>query len=124
MERREIASVVLRFGMAIIFLYFGFSQVVSPDAWNSYVPSFLSNGVMTANNLVMINGILEITLGIFLIIGLYIKFSAIILSIHLLFIAFSMGINPTAVRDLGLAIATFVVFLNGKDSLTFDSKKN
>jgi uncharacterized membrane protein YphA (DoxX/SURF4 family) len=82
----------------------------------------LSNIVFIANNIVILNGILEITLGIFLFLGLYTRFASLVLSFHLLFISISIGFNPLGVRDFGLALSTFVIFLNGADEYSFDSK--
>ncbi len=66
------------------------------------------------------NAILELTLGIFLILGLYTKFSSLILSIHLLFITISMGFTPIGARDFGLTIATLFIFLSDLDRYTLD----
>lgn len=118
----RFAIPVLCIGLGLVFLYFGFQQVYSPDAWAGFIPSFLSQGVMTVNNWVMLNGVLELTLGIFLIIGLYTRFSALILSVHLFFIALSIGFTPIGVRDFGLAVATFVIFLNGAHPYGVDAK--
>ena len=120
----KLSKPLLRIGLSLVFLYFGFQQITSPNEWVSFVPDWalkFSFG-LSANNIVMANAILELTLGIFLIIGLYTKFSALILSLHLFGIAFSMGINQIAVRDFGLAVATLVVFLNGMDSWCLDKK--
>ncbi len=118
---KEIAKPFLRIVLSLVFLYFGTSQIISPSNWASFVPGFLTVG-FSANNWVIFNGILEITLGLFLILGLYTRFSAVILSIHLFFIALSVGFNPIGIRDLGLAFSTFVVFLNGIDKYCLDRK--
>ena len=119
---KEIGKPILRISLSLVFLYFGISQIISPGNWAGFIPSFLSNWIFSANNLVVFNGILEITLGLFLIMGLYTKFSSFVLSIHLFFIALSMGFSPLGVRDLGLSLATFVVFLNGIDRYCLDRK--
>ncbi len=79
------------------------------------VPSF-----MTANNLVIFNAILELTLGTFLLIGLYNRFSSLILSLHLFGIALSIGFTPLGIRDFGLAFATLAVYLFGYDRYSVD----
>lgn len=124
MHSKDLAPVVLRVSLALVFLYFGFSQIYSLDKWVSFVPEFAILSGMTANNIVMINGVLELILGSFLIIGLYVRFSALILSLHLFGIAISIGFTPLGVRDFGLAFATFVVYLFGPDNYTIDNKFN
>lgn len=121
-ERKESGFILLRVVLSLVFLYFGFQQVLHPGDWTGFVPGFLSFQNITPNNIVMINGIVELSLGVFLLVGLYTKFSAIILSLHLFGIVFSMGLSPLSVRDLGLAVATLVVFLNGADRYCVDYK--
>ena len=57
-----------------------------------------------------------------LLVGYYTRVSSLLLTIHLLGISISLGYNDIAIRDLVLTIATFVVFLNGKDKWCLDSK--
>lgn len=121
MEHR-FAKPLLRMGLALVFLYFGFSQVIAPDNWTGYIPDFLVSTIITANNWVMINAILELTLGTFLLIGLYTKTSSLILGLHLIGITLSIGITPVGIRDFGLTIATLVVYLNGVDKYSLDNK--
>ncbi|MCH7850256.1 MAG: DoxX family protein [Nanoarchaeota archaeon] len=121
-NNKDLKSAILRISLSLVFLYFGFSQVTNPEEWIGFVPEFLTGLILTANNIVMINGILELVLGSFMLIGFFTRPSSLILGINLLFIATSIGINPTGIRDAGLTIATFVIFLNGPDKYTIDSK--
>lgn len=115
------AQPVLCVSMSLVFLFFGFSQITSPDRWAGFVPSFVTPNSITPTNIVMINGVLELTLGVFLLIGLYTRFSALVLSLHLLGIAVSIGFSPLGVRDFGLAAATFVIFLQGAHHYSIDN---
>lgn len=113
---------ILRIGIALVFLHFGFSQISSPDNWANYVPDFLTGKIVGATNIVVMNGIVEVTLALFLITGLYTKFSAGILTMHMIPIIIFVGASSIAVRDFGIFIAIFVVFLNGLDKYTIDNK--
>ena len=124
MKYEKYAKPLLRIGLSLVFLYFGFQQVLSPDDWAGFVPKYALVFNLTANNLVMLNAVMELTLVLFLIIGLYTRFSSIVLSLHLLGVAFSVGFNPIGIRDFGLAIATFVIFLNGLDNYCYDHLYN
>jgi len=120
--KEERGKVFLRVSMAFVFIYFGFVQVGAPDDWIGTVPEFLDGTIVSANNIVIFNGVLEITFGIFMFIGLYTKFSALILSIHLALITLGVGFNPVGIRDFGLTIATLVVFFNGSDGYCVDKR--
>jgi len=121
-EFKNYANPLMRISIALVFVYFGFKQISSPESWISYIPEFLSGAILNANNLVIINGIFELTLAGFLILGIYVRVSSLILSLHLFFITLSIGFNPTGIRDFGLAVATLTIFLNGPDKYCIDEK--
>lgn len=112
---------LLRIALSLVFLYFGFQQITAPDVWVDFVPSFLTGTIITATNFVIFNGVLELTLGTFLLIGLYTRISALILSLHLFGITASIGFTPLGIRDFGLAAATLALFLQDVHAYSFDS---
>ena len=108
--------------MSLVFLYFGFNQFISPDEWAGFVPDSALVFGLSAKTLVLFNAVLELALGFILLLGIYVRFASLILSLHLVVIASSLGFNDLGVRDFGLAVATFVVFLNGEDQLCLHKK--
>lgn len=122
MHSKEAAPLLLRISMSLVFFYFSFSQLKDPTAWAGYVPNSLIIGGLSANNLVVINGFIELLFGLFLITGLYTRISSLILGVHLFGIALSIGFSPVGIRDFGLALATLTIFLFGPDKYTLDSK--
>ncbi|MBI2045076.1 DoxX family membrane protein [Candidatus Pacearchaeota archaeon] len=122
MNIEKYSKPILRISLSLVFLWFGFQQITSPESWDSFVPGFLISMGIAAKTLVTGNAILELTLGLFLLFGIRVRLSALILSLHLFGIAFFMGIDPTGVRDFGLATATFAIFLNGADQYCLDKK--
>lgn len=117
----DYGKALLRIALSIVFLYFGFKQIMSPLDWVGFVPEF-ATFLLSAKTIVIFNAILELCLGIFMILGLYTRFAALILSLHLLGIALSMINSPIGIRDLGLALATFSVFIFGPDKYCLDNK--
>lgn len=122
LENKDLHKAILRIGLSLVFLAFGFMQVTSPDNWTGFIPEFLVSTILTANNWVMLNGILELVLGVFLLLGIYVRFSSAVLAIHLLFITLSIGFSPIGIRDFGLTIATLVLFFNGADKYCFEKR--
>ncbi|MBI5389385.1 DoxX family membrane protein [Candidatus Woesearchaeota archaeon] len=129
---KPFAAPLLRMGLSLVFLWFGISQLVNPESFLGYVPQWLYQHDITMTHshalqlmhdipkpdvhfIIMANGVLETVLGLLLILGLWIRGAAFLLGLHLLGIMFSLGYNDIAVRDFGLAMATFVVMLNGND---------
>ncbi|MGV8142054.1 MAG: DoxX family protein [Candidatus Pacearchaeota archaeon] len=119
---KDLGLVILRVSLALVFLYFGFSQIYAPDKWTGFVPEFMVPQFMTPNNLVILNGLLELILGTFLIIGLYVRISSLILALHLFGITLSIGFTPLGVRDFGLAFATLALYFLGYDKYTLDQR--
>jgi len=114
-DYKDYSAPILRIGVSIVFLWFGFNQVFDPNYFISYLPAFVYQLPFSVISFVMFNGILELILGGLLIAGMYTRVVAFLLGLHLLAITISLGYNEIAVRDLGLTIATFAVMLNGKD---------
>ena len=115
--------VVARLGMGVVFLCFSYYQFSNPLMWTSFVPHAVS-AVFGGNAylLVVLNAWFELVAGIALIVGIQTRTVALLLSLHLFGIAGSIGISPLGVRDIGLAIATFAIFLNGPDIWSLDSR--
>jgi len=113
---------LLRIALSLVFLYFGFQQITSPDAWVGFVPGFLVTFGIAAKTIIFMNALLELSLGTLMLLGLFTRFSALILALHLFGIAASLGFNDLGARDFGLACATLAVFLFGSDFLCLDQK--
>lgn len=114
----KYAPAVLRIGMAMIMLWFSAQQFLNPQYWTAYVPQYVvSLSGIDALYLVYMNAGFELIFGLLLTFGILTRISALLLSLHLFHIVIVVGYNETGIRDLGLAIATLVVFMNGTDIL-------
>lgn len=122
MSKQQQAIAAIRIALALVFLYFGFQQALHPNNWASQVPLVLTNSIITATNIIMVNSALELILGTFLLLGLYTRLATLILGLHLVGISFSLGFNPVSVRDFGLAITTLALCWHGPDSYTLDER--
>lgn len=110
--RQEFGLHLLRLSLASVFLYFGFSQLFDSLNWVGVVPDWAVNFIsLPPAMIVMANGIMEIILGGLLAMGFFVRIISLILGLHLIPIALSFGFSPTAVRDLGLALAIFSLCL-------------
>ena len=118
---KEYSPAFLRIGMGLVFLWFGSNQLINPEDWIGYLPSFLL-GVARPELFMYGNGTLEVVLGVCLVAGLFVRLSAVILALHLIGIISSLGYNAVAVRDFGLMMATIVVALNGSDQFCLSEK--
>lgn len=116
---QKLAPAVLRIGLVALFLWFGFSQVTAPDEWISWVPLWVPDLLhIDARVIVLLNGGFEIVGGLLLLLGVYVRWVALLLGLHLLVIAYEVGYNDIGVRDFALAICSFSLALFNGDAWT------
>ena len=134
-EAQKYSPLVLRWGLSFVFVWFGLNQIFSPAAFMGYLPTWavqdqagmehmlysMASAVPGgARGILLINGIVELILGTLLAMGLCTRVAALLLSLHLLGIVLSLGYNDIAIRDVGLVLATFSIFLAGRDRWCWD----
>ena len=125
LNTERFALPVLRFGLVALFLWFGFSQVINSAEWVSWVPVWPTALTgLSAETLVFLNGGFEVILGILLAAGFYTRLAALLLSFHLLLIAYELGYNDIGVRDFALAVATLSLSMFQPDRFTLDKRWN
>lgn len=119
---KKYSPITLRAGIAIIFLWFGFSQIKNPGSWIKMMPEYIQSiAPFSPNTLIYMNGAFEIVFASLLLLGLYTRLTSFLLSLYLLHIVTILGYGPTAMRDFALAVATFAIFLNGTDEFCLDN---
>jgi uncharacterized membrane protein YphA (DoxX/SURF4 family) len=117
------APIVVRIGISLVFLWFGFQQVLHTAMWVGLIPDWvLSLSGLSAASLVHFNGAFEIVFGLCLLLGIYTRISSLLLALHMLHIMVTVGYNAIGVRDFGLAMAAISIFLSGMDMWTIDWK--
>jgi uncharacterized membrane protein YphA (DoxX/SURF4 family) len=118
----KYSAPILRIGMSLVFLWFGTQQLLHTAMWTSLIPHYvLTLSRLDASTLVHLNGAFEIIFGLALIIGIFPRVVSLLLALHMIDIAFTVGYNAIGVRDFGLSMAAIAVFLNGSDIWTLDS---
>lgn len=118
------SGAVLRYGMSAVILWFSVQQFLHTDLWTAYVPDgIVAMTHLSATTLVYGNALFELVFGILLVFGWQVRIVALLLAIHLFDIMYVVGYGEIGVRDFGLALATFTIFMNGGDILCIQQKK-
>jgi len=118
------SSSVLRYGITAVILWFSLAQFFNASAWISYIPdSIVAMTGLSAVTLVYFNAVFELIFGVLLLFGWQTRLAALLLAIHLFDIMYVVGYGEIGVRDFGLAVATFVIFMNGPDLLCIEKRK-
>lgn len=111
-EKRERGIFLLRVSLALLFIWFGFDQILHPDFWISTVPDWAASLIpFSAKLTVLLNGAFEIFFGAALLFGFYARFCALILALHMIPIVFSVGYGAIMARDGAITMATFCLYL-------------
>lgn len=108
----DLPALLLRIGLAFVFLYAGIASLQQPLEWEGYIPHFVAStfGVTTALHLI---AILEIALGMWLLTGKYTKYAAAVSALMLAGIIF-VNLNQLLVtfRDVGLLFAALALYVS------------
>ena|SRR3989344_6937090 len=123
MSYKKYAPAIARIGVGFVFLVFGIWQLVSPEGWFGYLPSFVLNTGVSASTFILFNGIFDLVIGLLLILGLFLKVASVLGILHILGIVYSLGWNDVAVRDIGLLIVLISVLFNGPDDFCLQKKR-
>ena len=118
---RSLAPAVVRVGVAVVFIWFGYQQVINAAPWTVLVPSWLpSLSGIDAINFIYFNAFFEIIFGLCLFLGLFTRVVGFFLALHMMQITYLVGYNDVGVRDFGLSLATIGVFLYGVSDWSLD----
>ncbi len=118
---KTYAPTVLRIGISAVILWFGVQQIIDTNAWLPYLPSWTEGLFISQTTIIYLNGTFEILFGTFMLVGFYTRFVALILALHMFDVAYTVGYDAIGVRDLGIALSTFVIFLYGSDWFSTDT---
>ena len=103
---------ILRIGIVLVLFWFGINQVIDPSKWVFFIPDWvINNSPISPELIIVLNGGVELVLGTFILLGIFLRISAFIIALHLFSIAASLGNTPSGIRDVGLAfMALALVF--------------
>ena len=103
------SNVMLRFGLAAVFLWFGIDKFIHPQYWlDAWVPqnfvTLLSHLHVSGVDFIYLNGIFEVLVGASLVTNLFIRFFSAAAALFLvsIFLVNIHSFTEVLVRDFGL----------------------
>lgn len=117
----KYAPFVLRLGLALVFVWFAYNQMVNVANWIGVVPAWAKSLFGSGTAVVYLNAWFEIICAVLLLVGLQTRWIGLILTLHLIQIAAGFGLTATGVRDFGLAFAALAIFLQGAGMWSLDA---
>jgi len=122
-NNKNYSTVIIRISLALVLLWFGIDEIINPENWFGYIPSWVSDNLpFSLDFLISLNGIFEIFIGLLLLIGLYTRIIAFIAALHLLSITIAIGYNEIGIRDFGLTLMAVSLIFSGAGVLSLDNK--
>jgi hypothetical protein len=108
-SRIDKVSWILRIALVVVFLYAAASSLMHPLDWVSYLPTFLTKHI-AATTLLKIFAVYEILLAVWLIMGKWLKYCALLCAATLAGIVL---MNPSQLlvtfRDIGLTLTALAL---------------
>ena len=116
-----LVPVILRYGMAVVFAWFGAKQLIDPSTWTAFVPAFTTNPWISPETIILLNGWMEVVGAALLLAGFWMRPVALVLGLHMLFISIETG-GAIGMRDFGLTVACLAIASSTPDKWTLDKK--
>jgi uncharacterized membrane protein YphA (DoxX/SURF4 family) len=117
-QQPNFPALVLRIGLSIVIMWFGSQQLLHPEMWVSWVPEWTAMLSLTPERVVFLNGLFEITAGVLLCVGFYVRILASVLALHMAVLVLDIRITAVGVRDFGLASGFLSLALEKRHSWT------
>ncbi|GAC1391409.1 MAG: hypothetical protein NVSMB46_03860 [Candidatus Saccharimonadales bacterium] len=106
----KIAELMLRIGLAVIFIYASISAFKIPNAWISYIPDFTTHLIPAKVSLDIIS-VVQLILAVVLLSGRWLKYAAIVSMMLLIGITvFNLNTLLITFRDIGLFFAAVALY--------------
>ncbi len=105
----KFAPTLLQVGLGFVFIWFGWGSITNTEMWVGLVPAWVES-IASPEILIKIHGTIELFFGVLLVIGQFVRISALVLFLSLLNTVFLVS-GQTQTRDIGLAVAILSVVL-------------
>lgn len=103
-------SILLRVGLAPVFLYAGLDSLFDPQEWIGYVPGWIGS-VMPREAFLFAHGIFEIAIGAALFFGVALRPVALAALFDMAAILVLYGVDDATFRDFGLLFMALALYL-------------
>ena len=119
-KMKEVSAVILRVGIALVVMWFGYQQFTNPEMWMKMLPDWTKSFPISQINFIYVNAWFEMIFGTLLFLGLFTRFVAFLVALHLFHIMFTVGYGGVGVRDFGLALGAVSIFFYGSSMWSLD----
>jgi len=109
LPNKNVAPLMLRLGLATVFVYAAVASFVAPREWVGYLPHVLTAHVQ-ADLLLHFFSVYELLLAAWLLSGVYVRFAGLLCALTLVgIVASNFSLFAISFRDIGLAFAALAL---------------
>lgn len=109
LENKNLTPVLLRLGLATMFLYAAVSSFLDPREWLGFLPPFLTD-LIDGEMLLKIFSVYELLLAAWLLSGVHVRYAALLCAATLAGIVVSnFSLFAISFRDIGLMFAALAL---------------
>ncbi|MBX4188004.1 MAG: sulfite exporter TauE/SafE family protein [Candidatus Doudnabacteria bacterium] len=113
MNYSKISNLVLRFGLALTYLFSGYDLIANPTSWSNFVPFWMKNLLpVDVLTFIQIQGGVELLLALALLTGFFMRPAAFISALEMVGILLLYGVDAVTFRDLAILGASLAVFFS------------
>jgi uncharacterized membrane protein YphA (DoxX/SURF4 family) len=105
----RFVPLLLRLGLAVVFIYAAVSSTLTPNEWIGYLPAVLTD-MFPAEVLLKVFSVFELFLAVWLLSGVYVRYGALLAALTLTGIVVSnFSLFAISFRDIGLICAALAL---------------
>lgn len=110
LKQSDLTPVLLRIGLAVVFIYAAMSSFKNPQDWVGYLPRFARDQI-SGGTLLHIFSVYELALALWLLSGKYVKCAALFATLTLSgIVASNFSLFTITFRDIALIFASLALF--------------
>lgn len=111
MNYPKISNLILRYGLALTYIFSGYDLIAHPRSWISFVPYWFANLLpFDTITFIQIQGGVELLLALALITGIFIRPAAFLSALEMTAILLLYGVDAVTFRDLAILGGSLAVF--------------
>ncbi len=111
MKKENLVILLLRWGLAFVFLYAGMSIFTNPTSWLGFVPSFF-DFIVSRQTILYLHAGFDVLIGVWLLMKRGLFYASILSTLNLFgIIIFNIGSFDIIFRDIGLLFVSLALVI-------------
>lgn len=127
-KKNDLALLILRIGLAVVFFLFGFHKLASPSQTTAEIQLIVNLGLGAVSAINYYMGLAEVVIALGLITGAHTRLFGILAALLTasflasFLIKFGLSINPDLYRDVGLTAIGIAIAMLGAGKYSWDER--